>query len=163
MPFPSGHIVTADEYALGQGDWIDYSGTFALTGSTTNPTKGNSTYLARYTYLTPHTVAVAIHITIGSTFTVGSGFYLYSLPVTPADLSGYGAVGGAWLFDTSPGPVYSCVCRFDSSSGKLLVQYSSQDGTTTSGHAISGGNQTNAAPFTPATGDEFRLSIIYEV
>jgi hypothetical protein len=61
--------------------WTDYSGTFALTATTTNPTLGNSTVVARYRRSTGADVMdVQIGIIIGSTFSAGSGSYRWSLP-----------------------------------------------------------------------------------
>lgn len=64
------------------GSWVDYTSTFVLTASPTPPTKGNSTYEARYCRI-GDTVDVSILITIGSTFSAGSGIYEFSLPFAP--------------------------------------------------------------------------------
>lgn len=63
--------------------WVDYSGTFTLTATTTNPTKGNSTYQAYYRRpATADVCDVQIYISIGSTFAAGSGSYRFLLPFT---------------------------------------------------------------------------------
>lgn len=61
--------------------WTDYSSSFALTATTTNPTLGNSVLVARYRRPTGADVMdVQLGITIGSTFSPGSGSYRWSLP-----------------------------------------------------------------------------------
>lgn len=137
--------------------WSTY--TLTITATTTNPTQGNSVYSARYRMLNDHTVNVVLRVNFGTTFVAGSGTYSLSLPVTPADTEGYGAVGSAYLFNGSVN--YQGSCRV--LTGKLRILVPGQDGTTTSGHAISAGEFASTFPFTPASGTEFRASIIYEV
>lgn len=63
--------------------WTDYSPNMVITGSTTNPTLGNSTLLAMYREV-PGTdiVHFVFKLTIGSTFSAGNGFYTFSTPHT---------------------------------------------------------------------------------
>jgi hypothetical protein len=63
------------------GIWRSY--TPALTATTTNPTQGNSTYAGGFT-LIGKTIHYRFLLTIGSTFSVGSGAYVVSLPATAA-------------------------------------------------------------------------------
>lgn len=61
--------------------WVDYSGTFTITATVTPPTKGNSTYVARYRQPASSDVLdVEVYISIGSTFVAGSGTYRFLLP-----------------------------------------------------------------------------------
>jgi hypothetical protein len=79
-----------------QAAWTAY--TPALTASTTNPTQGNSTYTGSYMQM-GKTVFYRVLITLGSTFNVGSGNYLISLPSASAwginELQGSGAVANS--------------------------------------------------------------------
>lgn len=78
----AGNIILASDIndILAPG-WTDYVSTFALTATTTNPTLGNSTVVARYRRApTSDVMDVQIGITIGSTFSAGSGSYRWSLP-----------------------------------------------------------------------------------
>lgn len=161
MAYAAGHVVTAAEYALGQNDWIDYSSSFSLTGSGGNPTLGNSTLVARYTYKTPHTIQVVVQLTIGSSFSVGSGFYQFSLPVAPAANDGYGTVGSCYVLDQSAGAEYGGLSRIFSST--VVLQTPKQSGTTTSGTPVPIGLVGAAFPMIPATSDNLRFSIEYEV
>lgn len=87
--------------SLTDPDWTDYSASFTLTAATTNPTKGNSVYSARYRR--PANCDL-IHyegkITIGSTFVVGSGVYRFSLPVNATTLAQANTVGQGYIFDS---------------------------------------------------------------
>jgi len=87
----AGHEPTAAEFkqitdqidSLTSASWTDYSGTFALYATTTNPTKGNSTYQARYRRPAgSNFIHARMRIDIGSTFSAGSGTYCFRLPVT---------------------------------------------------------------------------------
>lgn len=66
---------------FGNAAWTDYgTDTTILTATTTNPTKGNSTWVARYVQYN-RTVHMAMQYVIGSTFSAGSGSYIIQLPV----------------------------------------------------------------------------------
>src|SRR5690242_10017671 len=71
--------------ALTAPGWTDFSASLALTAVTTNPTKGNSVYVAQYRYVTGADVCdFEFEITIGSGFAAGSGTYRINLPVACA-------------------------------------------------------------------------------
>jgi hypothetical protein len=78
--------------------WIDFSASFTITATTTNPTKGTSTYVAKYTQ-TGKTVHFYFKITIAGGFAQGTGTYRFLLPVTAATSSGPG-LGPAWVNDS---------------------------------------------------------------
>ena len=59
------------------GPWVPWSPT--ISGSTTNPTIGNSTVIARYMRV-GRTVTINFSITTGTTWNAGSGNYTISLP-----------------------------------------------------------------------------------
>jgi hypothetical protein len=67
--------------ALNAG-WTAYTCTW--TGATTNPVIGNGTFVSEFMQI-GKTVWYKIHIVIGSTTTVGSGSYTWSLPVAPVE------------------------------------------------------------------------------
>lgn len=60
--------------------WTDYSSAFTITAATTSPTKGNSTYNARYKQV-GKSVDYGFSISIGSTFSPGAGIYFFPFPV----------------------------------------------------------------------------------
>ena len=94
---------------LPTGAWKTYTPT--LTGSTTNPTIGNSVFDAAYTQF-GKTVHVRIKLTLGSTFSAGSGAYSFSLPVTSKSGTD-GAISGIYI-DTSTTNTYRIVARLSS-------------------------------------------------
>ena len=61
-----------------QAVWDSYS--VAWTAATTNPALGNGTLTGRYLRM-GKTVIVGIHLVLGSTTTLGSGAYSFTLPV----------------------------------------------------------------------------------
>jgi hypothetical protein len=83
-----------------QNDWVDYSATFTLTASTSNPTQGNSIYKAEYLQIAKKTIHVRIRIDIGSTFTAGSGNYRFALPFTAATNASNSTAGSMWINDS---------------------------------------------------------------
>lgn len=92
----AGNEINASDVSPG---WNDYSSTFTLTATTTNPTKGNSTYAARYHYPSGgDMVHVQVRIDIGSTFSAGSGVYRFLLPFSAngSDAS----IGAGYVLDT---------------------------------------------------------------
>lgn len=64
------------------GPWVDYSASFVLASDGTQPTLGNSTVDARY-QRSWNTIEADITILIGSTFSAGTGIYLFKAPVAP--------------------------------------------------------------------------------
>jgi hypothetical protein len=86
----------ADDTAPG---WTDYSSQMTVTGSTTSPTLGNSTRQASYRRVPGGDIVFfQFKLTIGSTFTAGSGDYTFSLPVSMS--SPQIATGIATYFDS---------------------------------------------------------------
>jgi hypothetical protein len=125
---------------------VDYSASFVITATTTNPTKGASTYVAKYQRLASGFVHVEFCVTIGAGYGAGSGYYLFSLPpgftaTTP------GGPGGVYVLDSGTTPRY----------GGTLILYSSTQmwggfGTSPIAHN---------SPQTWATGDEIRGSMLF--
>lgn len=100
--FLAGELPDADKFtdvanaltAL-TGAFTDYSSSLTVTASSVNPTKGNSVYVARYTQV-GKLVFYSFQITIGSSWSAGTGTYAFSLPVT-AQGSFIGNGGGKLL------------------------------------------------------------------
>lgn len=151
--------VDADVTATWGASWTDYSSSLSITGSTTSPTKGNSTYSARYIHLTESTVRYVVSVTIGSSFSVGSGVYFFSMPVTPADSEGYGALGSCFLFPGSGSKEYVGTARI--STSKVVLYAPAQDGTTTASHVINAAQVSSTFGWT--TDGKIKFSIDYEV
>jgi len=99
VAYTSGQKLRASQL-LPSGDWTDYSGTFAWTASTTNPTIGNGTIVARWSYNHAHEVTVNVKIACGSTSTKGTGNYSFSLPVAATAADAKGATGSMWINDS---------------------------------------------------------------
>lgn len=78
---PVGEAVTALQTAVAGivPALTDFSTSFTLTAPTTSPTKGNSTYVAKYAAI-GKLLYYSIKITIGSTFSAGSGDYSLLVP-----------------------------------------------------------------------------------
>ena len=100
MTHAAFQILEADEInnIIAPG-WTDYSGTFTLTASSVNPTKGSSSYAARYrrTAGGDH-VFVQIKIAIGAGFAAGTGTWLFLLPFAAAAASA-GGIGAVYILD----------------------------------------------------------------
>lgn len=127
---------------------------FALTASTTNPTQGNSTYLAEFRRpASCDLIEVRIRIVIGSTFSVGSGNYRFGLPFTATTNSGNVDVGSLWIND---------------SGTALRAGWVSLDNITTyatcwvDNGTSAVGVLTQAFPQTWATNDVLKLRFSYE-
>lgn len=129
--------------------------TFTLTGSSSNPTLGNSTTVSRYIQL-GRLVAVNYQLTIGSTFVAGSGSYRFALPIAASSNQALNstlmAVGN--MLDSSA-PETALV------AGSKLIS------TTTleieGGKAGGFGAIGSAFPFVWAVGDLINFWVIYEV
>jgi hypothetical protein len=130
--------------------WTDYSGTFTLTATTTNPTKGNSTYLARYRRPDgSDKVDVEIYILIGSTFAAGSGLYRFLLPVAASANAILSAVGAVYVADVGTAGRTAVARILDATHVECL-----RNGDASV--------FTNTLPQTWATGDIIQISISYE-
>lgn len=132
--------------------WIDYSSSFVLSATTTNPTKGNSTYMAHYRYPAGgDIVTVRIYILIGSTFAAGSGLYRFSLPVPASANSILGSVGMVFCSDTGTAGRMG-VAKFVASNPTQLEIFPDNNGSPFS----------NTIPQVWAAGDWISLQMDYE-
>jgi hypothetical protein len=139
-------IESAIETAL-TGAWTDWSASLTITASPTPPTKGDSTYSARYARLSK-LVIFQFKVTIGSTFVAGSGTYIFGIPY-PAHAADE-QVGAAYMLDSGTANRIG-VCAIVGTGGLSVFR----DGLAT---ALS-----DTGPGTAwAAGDQVRCSIIYE-
>ena len=147
------NALSARVTTLEDTNWTDYTGggQFALTSSGTQPTLGNSVITARYK-TEPGKVTFQFDITIGSTFTAGTGNYRIKLPIASADFL---AVGAALVVDVSVPTFFpSIVIPIGGNLGNAEI-YRAVAGTPT-------GAPFGAASFTLATGDIIRGQLEYK-
>lgn len=146
MTDSAGNVIFASDVGPG---WVDYSSTFTLTATTTSPTKGNSTYVARYRAPTgADKVDVQVRIDIGSTFSAGSGVYRFLLPFT-ANTADVG-IGACYILDTGTANRMAVVRRETSTQVSVYLN-----------GALSG--ITDAGSGTAwATGDIIQFSFTYQ-
>lgn len=128
------------------------------TGGVTNPTLGNGTLIGRYVLLDKIAI-VLINLTFGSTTTLGSGSYAFSLPagITPDNTTSTGLElwpVTAYLRDASSGVTSRAVGRVQPSTLKLQ----NFDGATSSGTLWS--SLGAAIPWTWASGDSLSITAV---
>lgn len=137
--------------SLTSADRTDYSGSMSITGASSDPSLGNSTLQALYRQASgSNLVHFSFKLTIGSTFSAGSGVYTFSLPVAMA--SPQIDTGACNVFDT--GAFVRTLALVPSSSTGLVAYI---DG---SGSAIGSGGPAGAGW---ATGDWISATILYSV
>lgn len=123
-----------------QSAWTTYTPTWSSSG--TQPTLGNGSATGRYMRV-GKTLHYVIVVGVGSTSTVGTGSYVWSLPftvATPGRAAGYGG-----MFDASAAVDLTRVAIFVSS--------------TTVGLSDAVGVRVGAAaPVVPANGDFFSIA-----
>lgn len=147
---PAGDLQTlADVASALTGVWTDWSSSFTITGSSSNPTKGNSTYTAKYVRL-GKLVIFKFKVVIGSSFSAGSGTYGFAVPI--AANTDQLSVGSVWVNDSGTA-ILGGVCTFDSNvfGANAFLQ------NNTGGALGSGGPGTAWA-----TNDRVMGSLIYE-
>ncbi len=123
-----------------QGGPLTYSVTWK--GSVSDPAIGNGTLTGSY-YLRSRVIDVAIQVTLGSTTTLGSGVWFFSIPIvtvgTPSAGSGFITTGGG----TTTVP---CTISY---TGFFPGIFGISN--------LTGNNVSNSAPAGITTGDTFRL------
>ena len=139
-----GNEVSAAVSLLGL--WSNFSPEW--TATTTNPTLGNGTLTGRFVQI-GKTVHFSMILALGSTTTIGSGNYRFSLPVACADTT-YSPIGSSHLRDSS-GPDFRLYPAFLVTSTTVGVM----NGATAA-------QLTNVAPWTWAVGDQIRINGTYE-
>ena len=105
--------------------WTDYSApSMTITGSTTSPTLGNSTLQAFYRQAVgTDVIDFVFKLTIGSTFSAGSGLYTFSMPI--AMLAPQLNIGVCNWLET--GVAYYSVALLPISANELIM---ARDGAT---------------------------------
>ncbi|MBP1988601.1 glycosyl hydrolase family 28-related protein [Paenibacillus eucommiae] len=135
----------------GIGNYIDIKErnyTPAWTGSSTNPSLGNGKLAANWSR-TGNTITLNIELIIGSTTTLGSGDWRFSLPQAPYQY-GFTKVGHALL----SGPTGFQTATVVSNPELSYLTIAVSGGSTNVGPTI---------PFTWANGNYLRASISYQV
>lgn len=128
--------------------WSSYTVTW--TGATTNPTLGNGTLDAAYQRAGDgKTVAVRIRLVIGSTTTLGSGLWSFSLPVGLAPAAVQSLAG---FTSNNAGTVRHTLGAY-LTAGTGVFRIAAADGTS---------GVSNSSPIAWANGDQLVLSGIYE-
>lgn len=95
--------ITEAVNTLASPGWTDYSSSYTITGTTTSPTFGNSTVAAFYRYSAGGDVLdYKARIIIGSTFSAGSGNYVWNTPL-PSVNDGAPGVGVSHTLDNGTG------------------------------------------------------------
>lgn len=136
------------------GAWVDYSNAGAtgmqITGSTTNPTLGNSHLFASYQMLNDKTCSLKFKLLIGGTWASGNGIYSLSLPF-PAKLDSDGDAASIGAFRINDSGVAERLGVLDIASSTTI------QGLLTTGSRVASTTQTWNNP------DSWRGSIIYEI
>jgi hypothetical protein len=132
-----------DNFAVLGDPWTAYTPTW--TAATTNPTLGNGTLEGHYVKA-GRLVIYRIRLLFGSTTTVGSGAYNFTLPFSG---TGHDPAGQGMARDDS---AVSHMPVFSRLSGSAVI-----DLFTGAGAVV-----TAAAPFTWATNDRISVTGIYE-
>lgn len=140
--------VDADLNTLYTAAWVAYSSpSLTWTGSTTNPVLGNGALTGRYQLLTTKMIRYQVLLTIGTTSTFGSGFWIFSMP-----------------FNASADAI--TYCRGVSMMNDISIQ--SRPGTSRFNAATqlimdnSTGVVTATSPVAPAAGDTYAVDITYD-
>jgi hypothetical protein len=134
------------------GPWQSY--TPAWTASTTNPTLGNGSLTGQY-MLVGKTCHVQLGLSIGSTTTIGSGTYQFSVPFTAA--AGGTTVQYIGMARLAVGTV-RWLGQMVLGAGAAVANVSFPTNTTTT----TASNMTAAAPVTPASGNVLTMSLTYQ-
>lgn len=132
--------------------WTSYTPTW--TATVTNPTLNNGTLKARYRRPAGSDLAIVqLHLTIGSTTNLGSGYWRFTLPVAAATGGdGYAAATGAAMLINNSG----------AESGYYAAAAWLQSSTTLAVVSSGAGGITNAVPFGWTAGDQVRLTFHYQ-
>jgi hypothetical protein len=118
------------------------------TGSTTNPVKGNGVEIAKY-WVAGGMVNAHWKFTLGTTTTIGSGDYAWTLPVAAATDYPISIVGTGIFQDVSAGGYYPryAVTVGNAGSFRLLAEAGTRFGSTT--------------PIAPASTDIIDITLRY--
>lgn len=151
----SGETVTAAmmntevrDFSSGvQAAWTTYTPTW--TATTTNPVVNNGVQTGRFNRA-GKSIDVSIAITLGTTTTIGSGTYIFAVPVTTVGIVNQTANGTGAFFDTSGGVIFGGYAPTWFSTSAVIARNPS------------GAVMSSAAPVVPATGDIISHGLRYE-
>jgi hypothetical protein len=104
--------------------WISYTPTWTASG--TAPTLGNGTILGKYKQRGKVVIAI-YYLKLGSTSTVGTGNYFFSLPVT-AQGTGLHTIGTGYIVDNSTGSFYQTILDNNDSTTAATARLFRTDG-----------------------------------
>lgn len=135
----------------GLGAWTDYTPTWGASG--TAPALGNGTLTGRYKALDSKTYAISIALTLGSTSTVGTGQFSFTLPGGLTSVARVQLMSAAVL---DSGTAYFSATAWVAASDTKILHIVVADAT---GDRRAGGG----VPVTYATGDQIIISGMYEV
>lgn len=112
----------------------DFSTGYTIVGSTTNPTLGNSVLQAYYRRpMNSDLVDFWLKLTIGSTFSVGSGHYEFPLPFNEA--SPQLGCGSGTIFDTGTA-FYTANCISIAAGRVIMYIHGSGAALGSGGHGL---------------------------
>lgn len=140
--------VDADVQALYAAAWVAFSyPTLTWTGSSSNPALGNGGLIGRYQLLTTKMIRFQGQLTIGSSSTFGTGFWIFNVPFN-ASADAVNLCIGTHRMDDISAQSRPGTCRFNSASQLILDN--------------SLGVVTGSSPVVPATGDKYTFDITYD-
>ncbi|MCX4540504.1 hypothetical protein [Streptomyces sp. NBC_01565] len=148
-PFVAGYPLLASDMNLIGGFWASYTPTWSSTG--TAPVLNNGTLTGRWARC-GNVIFYMIKLTIGSTTSLGTGNYTFTLPVAVGSVTDF--IGDAFAGDNSVGSAGYSVGRAFLGAGGLVGAYF--------GNTVGASALTNANPMTWANGDRLWLSGFYE-
>jgi hypothetical protein len=147
--FVAGQTLTAADMNSVGGFWASYTPTWSSTG--TAPVLNNGTLTGRWARC-GNVIIYMIKLTVGSTTTLGTGNYVFSLPVAVGSVTDF--IGDAFAGDASVGSAgYSTGIAFLGAGGTVGAYF---------GNTVGASALTNANPMTWANGDRLWLHGMYE-
>lgn len=147
--FVAGQTLTATSLNNIGGFWASYTPAWSSTG--TQPALNNGTLTGRWAR-SGNVIFCMIKLTVGSTTTIGTGNYNFSLPVAVGSVTDF--LGDAFAGDNSVGSAGYSVGRAFLGAGGTVGAYF--------GNTVGASALTNTNPMTWATGDRLWLSGFYE-
>lgn len=140
--------VDADVDALYAAAWVAWSSpSLTWTASSVNPALGNGSLIGRYQLLTAKMVRFQGKLTLGSTSTLGTGFWIFNPPFN-ASVDAIALCIGTHRMDDISAQSRPGTCRFNAASQLILDN--------------SIGVVTASSPVAGVTGDSYVWDMIYD-
>ncbi len=136
----------------GAGNWVSFLNqayTPTWTGASANPTLGDGTLTGEWSRQGDK-ISVDVTLTIGSTTTLGTGAWSFSMPVAPYAFGSY-KVGPAWLYNGSGGATTIGVANLNPALSAAFLWANG-----------SASNVGPAAPFSWVAGSQLQFHIEYQ-